>query len=259
MKRLLPLALAIASSAFGEDRDFCSDRPGQATPPCTMEAGHAIFETGLIDWTRQSDPMQRSDTILYGDTLLRLGVADSAEVQLEWTPWGHQRVRDKASGAVMRSSGTGDVTFGVQRGLAGPNGPVALKAFVTFPTGGDAIGQQTWSAGAVIPAAFDLSKSLQLGLTAEAEAAANASGSGRHLAFSGVAGLGFKLTEAVQLTVDAALLRDDDPSGETTQATGGASIAWQAGKNTQLDVGTVAGLNRDSPDIEIYAGFSRRF
>ena len=57
--------------------------------------GHVLVETGLIDWTRDDGPDARTDTILAADTLVRIGVTDRAELQLGWTPFGHQRTRDK--------------------------------------------------------------------------------------------------------------------------------------------------------------------
>jgi len=46
----LPLALLAAAPAMAQDkqRDFCPDRPGLGTPPCTFDPGHGDIEVGLV-------------------------------------------------------------------------------------------------------------------------------------------------------------------------------------------------------------------
>jgi hypothetical protein len=43
------------------------------------------------------------------------------------------------------------------------------------------------------------------------------------------------------------------------QYAAGASAAFLAGKDVQLDAGANFGLNRRTPDVEFYAGVSKRF
>lgn len=248
-----------AHPASAEDREFCADRPGQTTPPCTLAPGKVMIETAVAGWTLEQDADSRTDTLALGSSLLRAGLTSRLEAQIGWTPLGIQWTRDKASGAISRQSGTGDVTLGLTYGLAGANGPVALQGFVTLPTGGAAIGAGDWGAGMRLPAQVSLTKGVQLGLTPEVDAAVNGSGSGRHLAYGGAAGLGFALNDKLTLGVDVAVFRDDDPDGATTRASSGASLAWQAAKDTQFDLGGTAGLNHDSPDATVYLGIAHRF
>ena len=257
MKRIAALLFAcFAVPAMAQERDFCADRPGAATPPCTVEPGRVMAEIGLVDWTRDRNAIQSIDTVVLGNFLLRTGISQTAEVQLGWTAIGIERQRDRVSGVTSRDHGTGDVTVAVQQGLGKP---AAIRAFVTLPTGSGPLGVGDWSAGAMVPLAFALSHSFELDLTPEVDAAVNASGKGRHLAYGSVIGLGVGLTGNVSLALDAALFRDDDPSGHASRATAGASLAWMASRNLQLDVGTVAGLNTNTPDLEAYFGVVRRF
>jgi len=91
------------------------------------------------------------------------------------------------------------------------------------------------------------------------ETAVDQDGRSRHLAYSGVVGVGFALNDAVTFTLEDQLVRDEDPSGATTQDFVSASLAWMPRKTLQLDVGAVAGLDRHAPDVELYAGIARRF
>ena len=52
---------------------------------------------------------------------------------------------------------------------------------------------------------------------------------------------------------------DWNPAGTARQASADGSIAYLVGKDVQLDAGANFGLNRETPDVEIYAGISKRF
>jgi hypothetical protein len=260
-KAVVALALLATASAV-QARELCADRPGMGTPACTVDPGRVVVEVGLGDWTLDKTADSRTDTIVAGDGLVRVGIADHAEVQIGWTAYGHVRERDRASGAIDRSSGIGDVTLAVRRNLVSPDGSgfsIALMPYATLPAGGQAIGDGTWSAGLIVPVSFDLNDTLSLALTPEADAAADEDRHGRHLNIGSVAGLGVKLSKAVQATGEVSLFRDRDPEGHTTQALAGLSLAWQPGDDWQLDLGVNAGLNHVSPDADVYGGIVRRF
>lgn len=248
-----------AKPAIAADDAFCADRPGLATPPCTLAPGRMAVEIGLADWTLDRTRDTRTDTVVGGDTLLRFGLSPTLEAQFGWTAYGHVRTRDRATGRVTRMSGIGDVRLSVRRSLSGPGGPVAVQPFVTLPTGGSAIGAGDWGAGVLLPVQFDLTDSLQFGLTPEIDAAVDADGSGRHLAYSGVAGLTRSLTHRLDLTGELAAMRDDDPQGSTTGVQGSLSLAYHPDADSQFDAGFVAGLDRTAPDLELYLGIARRF
>ena len=96
MKRLFLAGLALsASAAHAADlRDYCPDRPGQGTPACIMDKGHASLEVGMLEWSRSDADGVREDDLVAGDMLLRLGVSQTTEVQLGFTSYGRIRVRD---------------------------------------------------------------------------------------------------------------------------------------------------------------------
>lgn len=258
--RLAAISLAfLAWPASAAERDFCAARPGQATPPCTLESGRIMAEVGIADWIHEHDAVENFDTVLLGETLFRAGVSQRTEVQIGWTPLGFVNRRDNANGRRSHNHGSGDMTLAVQRGLGRINGPAAVRLFVTVPTGSGTLAAGDWGGGAMLPLAFNLSDRLEVDLTPEIDVAVNASGSGRHIAYGSVAGFGLDLHHHLSLAVDAALFRDRDPAGASSRATASTSLAWMAGRNLQLDVGVVAGLNGATPDREAYFGFARRF
>jgi len=200
--------------------------------------------------------------VLIGDTLVRVGLTDTIEAQIGWTPYGHVRTRDAATGAIENRGRAGDVTLGVKVNLQNPDGKglsAAVRPFVTVPVGRMPVGFGDWGAGVTAPVSYELNKTFKLQVTPEVEAAVNQDGHGRHFAASGTLGLGVELTKTVTATVEGQVLRDDDPERKTTQTFGALSLAWMASKTMQLDIGGIAGLNHDTPDAEFYVGISRLF
>jgi hypothetical protein len=261
-KTAFAILLVIPAAAQAQDRGYCPTRPGLGTTPCTIAPGHVSVETALTDWTLSQDSTQRSDRVLIGDTFVRLGLTDTIEAQVGWTPFGHVRTRDKLAGTIDSADRVGDVTLGFKANLHDPDGSgvsVAVQPFVTLPVGRAPLGAGDWGAGVVVPVTFDLSDKVNFATTSEADAAVDQDGHGRHFAASETLGLGFKLSKSLSASIEGQLLRDQDPSGATTQALASLSLAWAAKDNLQFDVGGVAGLNRDAPDLELYIGVSRRF
>ncbi len=256
----LALAAGLPGAAFAQERDYCPERPGIDTPACTMAPGRVSVETSIADWTRDDQPGSREDSILIGDTLVRVGLSDTIEARVGWTPFGHDRLRD-ATG-VDTANRIGDVSLGLKANVHNPDGSgfaVSVLPFVTLPVGRTPIGDGDWGGGVLLPVTYELSDTVSLDLTPELDAAVDTDGHGRHVAYSGAAGLAFKLDKALTLTGEVQALRDDDPTGATTQAVAALSLAWAAKDDLQFDVFGAAGLNHDTPDARIYAGVARRF
>ena len=257
---LLSFATLYATSAGAQEREYCPERPGLDTPACTIAPGRISVETSLADWTRDDQPGSREDSILFGDTLVRVGVSDAIEARIGWTPFGHDRMRD--STGVDTVNGVGDVSLGMKANLHHPDGSgtsVSVLPFVTLPVGRSSIGAGDWGAGFLVPLTYELSDSVSLDLTPEIDAAVDQDGNGRHLAYSSTAGLSVKVSKAVTLTGEVQSLRDDDPDRHATQALAALSLAWMASDDLQFDMLGAAGLNHDTPDARVYAGISRRF
>lgn len=243
--------------ARAEERDFCADRPGLGTPACTVAPGEAMVEVGLGEWDHTTSTDAVNDVVTIGQVDLRLGLTQRSEVLLGFGGWTHQR--DRAGGAIAAAAGTGDITIGIKRGLAGPDGPFAVQAFVTLPAGKGPGTAGDWGAGAVLPVNLTLPHGFEFDLTPEIDAAVNASGSGRHLAYGSVFGLSHPLGGAAAIAAEVSLSRDLDPAGKETQALAALSLAWQAGPRFQIDLEGDCRLAGSEPDHALMIGFARRF
>jgi hypothetical protein len=254
--------LALTSGTPAWASDYCPDRPGIDTPPCTIATGHLSVETSLADWSHASDTDSITDTVLLGDLALRFGIGGRAELRVAWTPFGHVRTRDRANGSVSTASGSGDVTLGVKRNILNPSGDhlsIALLPSVSLPTGGEALGAGTWSAHLQLPMSLAAGHGLSLLLTPEIDAAANGDGSGQHLAFGTAGGISFSPVAHLNVALEAAVMQNQDPSGTSTQERAGASAGWMLSNNFQIDFGAEVGLNQAAGDHRLYLGIARQF
>jgi hypothetical protein len=257
---LVALMIAVPAAAQDKPRDYCPARPGLGSPACTIDAGRLSVETSLADWTLDRQDGDRTDTVLIGDTLVRIGLTDTIEAQIGWTPVGV--VRERSGGVVDRATRVGDVTLGLKANLASPDGSgfsAAVQPFVTLPAGRQPVGAGDWGAGVVVPLTYDLSKTVNVQFVPELDAAVDQDGRGRHFAASAVLGLAIALTDKLTVEVEGQALRDNDPMGKTWQDRAALSFAYKASDDLQLDIGGIVGLNRDAPDVELVAGISRRF
>ncbi|MFD2781393.1 hypothetical protein ACFS32_10030 [Novosphingobium pokkalii] len=87
----------------------------------------------------------------------------------------------------------------------------------------------------------------------------NESGQGRHLAYGAAMGVQVHLSKTVRLTPELQFVRDQDPARHATMSRAALSFDVQPAKMLQLDVQATAGLNRDTPDVEVGFGVTRKF
>lgn len=254
--------IACTAASAGEMRDFCPDRPGLTTPTCIVDRGHMVVETSIADWTHTKDFTSVNDTVMFAPALIRYGLTDTLEVRMSWDGYGLSDTRDRLTGSKSHENGAGDLGVSVRQNLINPDGSgfsISVLPYATLPTGSGSFSAGDWGAGVLVPISTELWKGVSLAVTPEIDAAVDADGNGRHLAFGSAVGLSFALTEKLTMSVDTQVIRDDDPSGHTTTAVAGLELAWKAMDDLQFDAGAVRGLNSDSPDWELYTGIAKRF
>lgn len=260
MKRLaLVAALLFSVPAHAQDEGprFCPNRPDLGQSACTTDPGRVLFEISAVDWTLAKDDATREDRLLAGDFQARFGLTATSELQIAWSPYGHVRTRDRATGATERSGRVGDVVIGFRQNLRNPDGnglSYSIQPQVSLPVGRAPVGAGTWGAGLVVPLNYDLSGAAMIGLTSEIEAAPDEDGRGRHFAISETLGLGYELSDRLTAIAEIQIEQDNDPAGHETRALAAGSLAWQPRHGLQFDVLVGAGLTRDFDDVRILTG-----
>lgn len=100
---------------------------------------------------------------------------------------------------------------------------------------------------------------LSIGLTPELDWVADGDGHGHHAAMVQVASLGWAVNDKLNLSAEIWGQWDWDPAGTNRQASADASAAYLVSNDVQLDAGANFGLNRQTPNVELYGGVSFRF
>jgi hypothetical protein len=254
--------LCAASQAMAaKPEPICPDRPTKSTDPCTVPKGLVQIETGLIDWTHDRSDGQRSDLTAIAQSLVKYGLSDRADIELQITPL--EILSERVVGEHHRVSGIGDTLLRVKYRLTEEDAAVevALDPFVKLPTAKHDLGNRKVEGGVVVPVSAKLgdSKKLSLGLAPELDLRADEDGHGYHAAMLQVVNLGVSATDKLTLSGELWGEWDWDPSGTVRQASADGAIAYQVNDDLQLDAGGNFGLNRNTPDVELYTGVSIRF
>lgn len=258
---LAALLLCAGSSALASDTSpICPDRPGKSTGTCTAAARHFQVETGLVDWSLQKDGGERETSLVVGDTVIKLGLTDRSDIELNVTPF--VRIASRQGDRHDGRSGIGDLTLLYKHRLTPNDTPLQVAAlpFVKIPTARRPLGNGRVEAGLLVPISFAIADSpFSIGATPEIDWLADGDGHGRHAAMAQVVSLGWSVTDKLGLSAELWGQWDWDPAETTRQYSADASIAYLVNDDLQLDAGGNFGLNRTTPDLELYAGVSKRF
>jgi hypothetical protein len=255
------ILIGLSSNAFAADEQpICPDRPSKSTGPCTVPEGKWQIETGLIDWSRDSSDGVRTDTVVWGNTAIKYGVSGNMDVELWATPL--ETLSIHGGGAHEHHSSFGDTLVRVKYELTPDSAPVqvALDPFVKLPTANHQLGNGKVEGGLLVPVQVSFGKSgLALSLDPELDVLADQGRHGRHVAMQQVINLGGSLSDRINVSAELWGQWDWDPAGTQKQYSADVAFAYLPNKNLQLDTGANFGLNRNTPDIELYAGVSTRF
>jgi hypothetical protein len=253
-------ALCVSGRAAAEEEPICADRPGKTTGTCTVPVGHWQLETGLADWSVQKEDGARATSLAFGETTIKYGLTDNSNLEIDITPW--QKASVKVAGERASMSGFGDMSVLYKQRLTGSGSGVQVAAmpFVKLPTANHSLGNGKWEGGFLLPVGFSIGASpFSIGLTPELDWAADADGHGHHPAMAQVVSVGWAVAPRLSLAADVWGQWNWDPAGTVRQASLDGSLAYLVSKSVQLDAGANFGLNQATPDVELYAGVSKRF
>ena len=260
MKWLAALLLAIPAAASADESPICANRPGKSTPTCTVPAGRLQLEMGLVDWSVQKSGVERDTSLAIGETTFIYGLTDRSDIELDVTPW--QRSTSRVGGVHDSASGFGDLVASYKQQLTAPDAglQLAVLPYVKIPTAKHSLGNGKWEGGLLVPIATNIGKSpFSINLTPEVDWVADGDGHGHHLGMVQVASVGWAVSDRLSLSGDLWGQWDWDPAGTTRQYSADGSVAYLVNNDLQLDAGANFGLNRNTPDVELYGGISKRF
>jgi hypothetical protein len=253
------VALAGAYPAYAEEAPICTDRPARANAVCTVPAGKFQLESALVDWIRTNAAGTRTDVLAIGPSFMKFGLTDHSDLQLGFTPFLDVRV--KQDGPNAHASGVGDVTIRYKHRLTPDDARIQIAAipFVKLPTANHALGNGKVEGGLAVPVSVSTGSPVTIVLGPEFDLVADSDGTGRHLQLVNLINVSRPVAPRFTVAGELWTAINFDPSGTVTQVSLDSAAAYAVSNRLQLDVGTNVGLNRSTPDIEVYAGFSIRF
>ena len=262
IKTLLAALLALAPAtamAQTAPEALCTDRPSKSNNVCTVSEGRLQIENDISNWTRTDDRGSREDVILYTSPTLKLGVGPATDVQVTITPYAEIRTRDAAG--TTRTGGFGDTYLRVKQRLTPKDANFQIGAipFVKAPTAARGVGNGAWEGGVSVPIQYGLPAGFSLGSSPEVDLVEDADGRGRHIQFVTTTNIGKTLGTRTSVGVELWTSQDFDPDGTGRQYSADVFATWLATSMVQLDAGANFGLNRQTPDVQVYVGFSTRF
>ncbi len=252
--------MLVSTAAMAADEEpICADRPGLATPVCTVAPGTVQIEAGFAEWSHDRSSGVRTDSLTVGDAAVKVGVTDRFHIEFDVTPYARVRTRD--AGARATVDGFGDMGVAARYRVTSDDSrvQVALYPFVKIPTAKRPLGNGKVEGGLIVPIDYSLGGPVSLALSPEIDVNADSDGSGRHLAMAQVAGLGFNLSSRISASVEAWGYWDFEPAGTVRQYAVAGSAALLLSNDVQLDAGLNVGLNRNTADVQIYSGIAFRF
>jgi Putative MetA-pathway of phenol degradation len=260
VNRALVAFMASAAAAQGDTEPICADSPGKASQACTVPAGYVQIETNLADWTMQKQAGQRYTELLIGDTNLKYGLTDKLDIGVELIPL--TQVTSRVGGDSDNASGFGDLGVAVKYRLTRADAPLqlALFPFVKVPTAKRRVGNGKWEWGLVLPIVYSIGGTpFSINYSPELDNNADADGRGHHAGMEQVVTVTWAATDQLSLSAEMWGQWNWDPTATEKQYSADASIAYLVDNDVQLDAGANIGLNRTTPDVELYAGVSKRF
>jgi len=254
------MLLACASSAAAAEQPICPDRPSKSTGPCTVPAGRMQVETGLVDWARSNSGSGNVELTSVGSSLIKYGLANRADVEIGITPLVLLDVDDGA--AHVHRSSVGDTLIRMKYRLTQDSSPVqvAVDPFIKLPTANSRIGDGKVEGGVTVPVSAPVGRTgVTITIDPELDILADVDGAGRHLATLQVVNLAAPISSNLSVSAELWGSWNWDPAATVKQVSIDGSLAWLVSTSVQLDAGANLGLNRATPDVEIYAGISVRF
>jgi hypothetical protein len=263
---LLLATAAEISTAHADDglRDLCPDRPGKGTSACTVDPGYFQLESDIFNGTFQRAGSISTETYYVTDPNLKYGVSGDFDIEASIAPDVIVRSHDSRTGATQTWSGIGDLYLRAKWAAVGNSGDdvaVTIEPYVKLPTAPVGVGNGFVEGGVVTPISIALNDGWSVAMTPELDVLKNSASQGRHLIVSDVVGVGRTICSGITLGAEIWESTSFDPYGTTQFWSFDFDGAWQpdGNPNLQFDAGINIGLNRATPNSQVYAGVTRRF
>jgi hypothetical protein len=250
----VPLLAAHADDAPA----ICTDRPTKSNSPCTVPEGDWQVETDVGNFTHDTYPGGSTDTLYFINPYIKYGLGPRTDIEVNWAP--SIRVTTTDEGKRHVKNGSGDLYVRLKENFySGDVFSVSVIPFIKAPTASHGIGNGQWEGGVAMPMSVAIGGGFTMLLGPELDALADADGNGHHVAVTNLINISHALTGKLSLAVEYWRQDNRDPSGYVQQESADVALIYAVSPLFQLDLGANTGLNRATPDEQVYLGLSYRW
>ncbi|MDQ3199822.1 MAG: transporter [Verrucomicrobiota bacterium] len=242
-------------------RELSTDRPDKTESPFTVDAGHFQWEMDFVVFTQTREEAVHSRIWNIAPVNLKVGLTNSADLQLIFDSYTHMRITDDRSRSAETTTGVGDLTPRLKINLWGNDGgptAFAVMPFLGIPTNSLGLGNDAVSGGVIFPLAVALPGGWGMGLQTEVDVVPNGIDRGHHAEFVNSITFSHDLVGQFGGYVEF-FSNVSTERGSVWIGTVDFGLTYSLAKNIQLDAGCNIGLVRSADDLQPFAGISLRF
>ena len=254
-----PASSGDTTQAASAPLPICTDRPTKANVVCTVPQGNVQIEADTINWTRFSSGGVATDTILYTIPTIKYGLGTTTDIEVNVAPY--ETVHVHGGGTSDTLGGVGDLYVRLKQQLTAPGAKtqIALIPYVKAPTARFGIGNKRWEGGVILPVIFTLPSGFTLNFGPEVDILADGDRHGHHANLVGIVNLSHAVGKKGTVYAEFWNSQNLDPAGHVHQYSADVAYAYLISPRLQIDLGGNFGLNRFTPQTQVYAGVSTRF
>ncbi|MEO7412385.1 MAG: transporter [Opitutaceae bacterium] len=245
-------------------RELSTDRPDQTESPYTVDAGHFQLEMDFVNYTADHDTSAggevRTRVWSIAPVNLKVGLLNQVDLQLMLDPRVESRVEDRVAQTSVRDSGFGDVTTRLKINFWGNDGgptAFAIMPFVKWPLSASGVRNGKTEGGVIVPFGMQLPAGWGLGAMTEVDFVSDGTG-GYETQFVNSITFARDLTSRLGGYVEFFAVTSRAP-GSKWQGQFDLGFTYALKDDTQLDFGCNFGVTKSAPDVQPFAGISRRF
>lgn len=237
-------------------RELASDRPDATESPFTVDAGRVQLEMDFGNLTKNRLDGVRTTAWEVAPFNLRLGMTQNLELGIFVTPWQRETEKPRV-GPTGKQTGFGDTTLRAKLNLGGNDGgPFAwgMMADLKLPTATGGFSNGKCEGALTLPVAFELGGGWGGGAMTFVEVRYTGGGDYRAV-WGNTVTIGHDITEKLGGYVELTSSAGDGAH----VATFNCGLTYQVSRDVQFDGGVNFGISRNAPDVQFFAGVSRRF
>jgi hypothetical protein len=246
-------------------RAFSPERPTKILNPFTVDAGHFQIESDFLNYVYSNDSGLGTQYFQTADPTIKLGLTNWLDFEYVLNAYQNTTTRNNQTGQIVSSArGFGDTVLKFKANLIGNDGGVfaaALVPYIKLPTAAPGLGNGVAEGGVALPVQINLPGDFALGLQTEVDSLKRADDTRHYANFVNIANLSHSLPFISKDLTASVEFYSSVANVANTPAiyTFDLGLAYLLLANVQLDAGANFGLNKASPNVDLYAGVTARF